>query len=278
MGAAPGYLIKLLERRHDGLGLALAALSLEKARDPTINVSECIDRIVTMASDICQRLPASAATGDVLYAINTHLFDDLKYDRRMGAEAGRAPFLHSLLEGQRGDAVCFVIFYLTLGRLLHLPLEGVSFSGRLLLRVADGGDEDVIDPCGGGVVLTRAELKALFEGVVGGAVESHPPYRIYLEALDDRAVLERLLRCYKAYLLDNGDYATALAVIESILLLSPGDGAVLLERGRLLEMTAEDEAAAAVYFHYLERHPGTPECLQLRQRLRWLLAKRGSLH
>lgn len=278
MGAAQSCLVKLLERTHEPMGLALAALALDKESDSSVDVTNCMDRMVTLASEICNHLPPSPATGDVLYTLNTHLFDRLKYPRFLADEPGRGPFIHSLLDERQGEATSFVIFYLTLGRLLHLPLEGVSFSGRLLLRVADGGDEDVIDPCAGGVVLTHAELKNLFENAVGGAVESQPAYRIYLEKMDDRAILIRLLRCFKVFHLARCHYPGALAATQSILQITPHDGAELLEHARILEAMAETEAAAAAYFHYLERHPGSPDTSRLRQRLRWLLGKREVLH
>lgn len=278
MRAAPSHLMKLLERSPERLGLALASLALGKENDPRVDVTECMARMVKLAGEICQRLPSSPATGDILYALNTHLFDELQFTRLMNETPGNGPFIHSLLEERCGEAVSFVIFYLTLGRLLHIPLEGVSLSGRLLLRVADGGDEDLIDPCSGGVVLTHAELKSLFEHAVGGAVATPPRYRDYLEKLDDRAILIRLLRRYKDFHLARSHYVEALGAVEAILHLSPFDGAELLEHARILEAMADNEAAAAAYFHYLERHPGSPDSAKLRQRLRWLLGKRDVLH
>jgi len=278
MGATQSYLIKLLEGTHQRMGLALAALSLGKESDPRVDVTDCMDRIVTLASEICERLPPNPATGDVLFALNTHLFEELKFTRLVTEEPGQGPFIHQLLDDRQGEAISFVILYLTLGRLLHLPLEGVSFSGRLLLRLADGGDEDVIDPCAGGVVLTSAELKTLFEHAVGGTVASHPRYRIYLEKLDDRAILVRLLRRYKAFHLSRSHYPGALSAVEAILNIVPGEPSELLEHGQLLEAMSCPEAAAADYFHYIERHPGSPDTPRLRKRLRVLLGKRTVLH
>lgn len=278
MGAAPDYLMKLLERTHEPMGLALAALSLDKESDPGVDVTNSLDRMVALASEICEHLPPSPATGDVLFTLNSFLFDHLKYTRLMTEEPGKGPFIHSLLDVRQGEATPFVIFYLTLGRLLHLPLEGVSFSGRLLLRLADGGDEDVIDPCAGGVILTHAELKNLFENAVGGAVASHPRYRVYLERMNDCAILIRLLRRFKAFHLARCHYSGALSAVESILQLSPHDGIELLEHARILEAMADTEAAAADYFHYLERYPGSPETPMLRKRLRWLLGRQHVLH
>ncbi len=278
MGAAPGHLMKLLEGTHERVGLALAALSLGKESDPSVDVTACMDRIVKLANEICERLPSSPATGDVLYALNTHLFEELKFNHLVTEEIGRGPFMHSLLDERHGESIPFVIFYMTLGRLLHLPLEGVAFSGRLLLRVADGRDEDVIDPCAGGVILTSEELKTMFEHAVGGEVAVQPRFRNYLERMDDRAILIRLLRRYKTFHMALSHYSEALAAVEAILYINPSDGAELLEHARILEAMAETEAAAADYFRYLERYPGSPDSPLLRQRLRWLLAKRETLH
>jgi len=278
MGATPNHLMKLLEGTHERMGLALAALSLCKESDPSVDVTACMDRIANLANEICDNLPSSPATGDVLFALNTHLFEELKFTPFMTDEIGGGPFIHAFLDARRGEAIPFVIFYLTLGRLLHLPLEGVAFSGRLLLRVADGGDEDIIDPCAGGVILTREELKDMFESAVGGSVESQPRYRNYLEKMDDRAILIRLLRRYKTFQLARNHYSEALAATEAILHLNPGDGGELLERARIREAMADTEAAAADYFRYLERYPGCPDTPRLRQRLRWLLGKSEVLH
>ena len=278
MGAAPGYLLKLLDGIPERMGLALAALSLAKESDPSVDVSGCMDRIVALACEVCERLPSTPAAGDVIYALNTHLFEELKFTRLMTNETGRCPCIHSLLEERSGEAVSFVILYLTLGRLLHLPLEGVSFSGRLMLRMPGGVDEDVIDPCSGGVILTQEELKDLFEHAVGGTVASPPRYCDYLARMDDRAILIRLLRRYKAFHLARCHYSGALSAVESILQITPHDGTELLEHARILEAMADTDAAAADYFHYLERHPGSPETPLLRQRLRTLLDKRNVLH
>lgn len=278
MSTSSSHLMKLLGANHERMGLALAALALSKESDPAIDVTGYMNRIAALASDICRRLPPAPATGDVLYALNTCLFDELEFSRPLSEGGSAAPFMHTLLDERRGETVSFVIFYLTLGRLLHLPLEGVSFSGRLLLRLADGGDADVIDPCAGGVILTLAELKDLFESAVGGAVTAQPKYHLFLERMDDRAILVRLLRRHKAFHLARHHFDSALSTVEAILNIAPGEAVELLDRARLLEEMAAPQAAAAGYFHYLEHHPGSPHTSQLRERLRWLLGKEVVLH
>lgn len=275
MAAASYRLLKLLETRPERMGLALLALAVSKEFDPAVDVAGNLQRMVTLADEVCATLPPTPATGDLLYALNSLLFDELDFGC---ATVDAPPFVHRLMEERRGDALAFAILYVTLGRLLNLPLEYVALSGRLLARVADGDEENVIDPCAGGVVLTHGEVQTLLTRAVGTSLNPMPRYRAFLAPMDDRAVMVRLLRRYKEFFLAHGQYEEALLALEMTRDVAPELGAELLEHGRLLERLHRHEAAAADYLHYLERHPDGEGRDDLRQRTHLLLSNPSSFH
>lgn len=262
--------VRLLQSHPERMGLALLSLTAGESYS-RIEIPHYLERIVALAEDIACQLPQVPATGDILYAMNTRLFDDLGLHANVSS-GDALPLLHLLLDERHGRPVTLVILYLTIGRLLNLPLECVSLGGHLLVRVTDDGV--VIDPVAGGVVLSDSELQQLLASKLGSFAGPAPRYQPFLQRLDDRAVMVRMLRHHKRFYVARQDLQAALRMVEMILDLIPDSATELLARARLLEQLQQHEAAAADYLRYLESNSDSDSRCEeeLYQRMQLLLA------
>lgn len=276
--ASKSYLLmKLLHNHPERMGLALLSLAAGKESNPEVDLSGYMERMAEMADGIYRQLPPTPAIGDIIYAINTRLFDEEMFRCDNSAELD-SPFLHRLLDEHHAHLITLSVLYLTIGRLLDLSLECVTLSGRLLVRVVDGAEGALIDPAAGGVVLTEEELQHLFLSKFEFGTGLAPRYQTFLQRLDDRALMVRLLRLHKELYLAEEKHESALQMINIILDLSPENGEELLERARLMELLQRHEDAAVDYMHYLElcREPSRHN--ELKQRMQLLLAVPAMLH
>lgn len=278
MGTSSQLLVKLLHVKPERMGLALLSLALAKEEYAELDVAHYLESIAALADRACDRLPPRVATGDILYAMNTLLFDEEGFACQSCPEEKINPHFHHLLESRQGSRESLTVLYLTLARLLNLPLQCASLSGRLLLCLDESGEESVIDPCARGVVLTHDELQGLLTDAIGATIKSQPCYLPFMSEVSDCALMVRMLIQHKEHYLLHCNYRLALKAVEMILDLAPDSDCNYLERARLLELLHQPEAAAAGYLHYLEKHPDSQWFRDLRLRAQLLLSDPTIIH
>jgi regulator of sirC expression with transglutaminase-like and TPR domain len=88
-------------------------------------------------------------------------------------------------------------------------------------------------------------------------------------------MLTRLLLNLKRIHLAQGDYIRALAVVERLLVVAPGDAKEIRDRGLLLAHLGQSGAAMQDLESYLALAPGAPDADSVRGRLAWVRRRAG---
>jgi regulator of sirC expression with transglutaminase-like and TPR domain len=83
-------------------------------------------------------------------------------------------------------------------------------------------------------------------------------------------MLTRLLLNLKRIQLAQGDYIRALAVVERLLVIAPGDAKEIRDRGLLLAHLGQSGAAMQDLESYLALAPEAPDVESVRGRLAWI--------
>ncbi|MFO7594127.1 MAG: tetratricopeptide repeat protein [Pseudomonadota bacterium] len=259
--------------------LAEAAMWLARDFEPSVDVDQYMQRLQFYAESISDRLPSKVPVGELLFQLNNYLYNDrCFFADRSTVSPPESTFLHHVIDKRHGALLSITLIYLTVGRLLGLPLVAVTFPGRILVKYSDAEGDVVLDPGDGGMPLQEHDLALMISRAYG--LERHPHYRLarFLSAADDKMLLVMLLRQLKQAYMLQGDVQSALAALENILVLMPGMASSFRERGYLYELLDCSIAAAEDYSRYLELMPDANDAELLRKRLPQLLQHHMTFH
>jgi regulator of sirC expression with transglutaminase-like and TPR domain len=273
--AALARLAALGREDDETLDLAEAALLLASLDHPDPPLAACRRELAGIGDDLSR---TDAGQGDRSLAARAralretlaerHGFqgDDQTYDDLENADLIR------VIERRRGLPVALAILYIDAARRLGWPVEGLNFPGHFMIRLAGDDGRGVLDPFGGGELRDAPALRRLLQHGAGPEAELKPEH---LAAVGNRDILLRLQNNIKVRLQQAGEVERAVAVLERMLLIAPGEPLLWFEAGghyaRLGKLRAAMEA--------LERCSGLAIGDSLGQRAEMLLRElRGKLN
>jgi regulator of sirC expression with transglutaminase-like and TPR domain len=187
----------------------------------------------------------------------------------------RNSFLNEVLDRRLGIPITLSILYVEVARRVGLELLGVGFPGHFLVKCpAVGATPDLfIDPFNGGDVLAATECVARFQAVLKGR-DFDPSF---LDPVDTRHILIRMLHNLKKIYVEQGDDVRALWVIDRLLLVQPGNLEERRDRGLLSARLGGTKAAVNDLEAYLEGAPLASDAKEvasllqdLKRRTSWL--------
>ncbi len=267
----------LTQPRADSLAEAVLWVSHELT--PELDMNQYLQRLQYYAEKISDRLPSQVRLGDALFQLNDYLFNDRGFSSVCATRCHPEDILlDKVIDARRGSSLSIALIYLTVGRLLGLPLEAASFPGRILLRYSDAEGDVVIDPGDGGMPLQEKDLALMLSSNKGLPLRMNIRLGRFLSDTDDKTLLIRMLRQLKKSYLLRGDPQSALWVLEKILLLTPDMASGFRERGYLYELLNCSIAAADDYRRYLELLPNASDAEMLREKLPWLIQSSETFH
>lgn len=203
--------------------------------------------------------------------LRTYLFEDLGFAGDADHyDDPRNSFLNEVLDRRTGIPVTLSILYVEVARRAGLEARGVALPGHFVVRVADAWRACLVDPFGGGQVITEEDCRDLVARTTGRASLYR---REVLEGCTPRDTLLRLLQNLKRIYLTLEDHARALAAVDRLLLVDPDDLREIRDRGLLLAHLGRTGAAVADLEAYLALAPKAPDAESVRGRLAWLLKK-----
>ena len=273
----PERLCQMVADKAHGFDLAEAVLLLSQKEYPELDIPHYLRRLDALAAHARELLPSSAGQLERVAVLNRILFDEEGF--RGNAEDYYDPrnsYLNEVLDRKCGIPISLSIIYLAVGQRLGLSLEGVSFPGHFLVKLATGSSMVVLDPFVRGQVVSEAELKLLLQTVHGG---EPPLFTADLLATASKIdILVRVLRNLKGIYLHQQDFDRALYVANCILVLAPDNAEALRDRGRIYERLECFRAALEDFRRYLELDPGAADHRDVRARLPVLLQAAARLN
>lgn len=258
----------LLRLPESQLDLAEAALCIawedQGAGDPRAALRQ-LDRIAEAARP---RIRSLIQPPNIVGALNGYLFDELGFRGNTWSYGDpENSFLDHVLDVRAGLPIALALIYIEVGRRLGLPIVGLALPGHFLVRyVAPEIGDLFIDPFNGGRLWTRAECETQVAGLYGSATPQlieqimAPPSK--------RDILARMLRNLKNTYVERSDIARALATVERIILVEPGNSPELRDRGLLRARLGQLHGALEDLDRYARLAPHAADLAQIRQHAR----------
>ena len=267
----------LLADEKERYSLAEACLLIAEDAYPNLDVQHYLAEIERMAARLRGRLPAGDPEEKII-ALNQFLFDELGFTGNADNYYDpRNSYLNEVLDRRVGIPISLSIVYMEIGRKIGLPLEGVSFPGHFLVRLALRGSTLVLDPFSGGEPLSEQDLRKLLRRVIAGSgraglrsagdVAAELPLDQFLEPAGHRQILARVLRNLKNIYREKDDPQRLLEIINRLLVVAPDAFGELRDRGLVYQKLEAYRAALKDLHDYLELEPDAADADEIRARV-----------
>jgi regulator of sirC expression with transglutaminase-like and TPR domain len=267
----------LLAVEKERYSLAEACLLIAEDAYPRLDIEHYLAEIERMAARLRGRLPVGDPEEKVI-ALNHLLFDELGFSGNADDYYDpRNSYLNEVLERKVGIPITLSIVYMEVGRKVGLPLEGVSFPGHFLVRLALRGSTLVLDPFSGGEPLSEQDLRRLLRRVIAGSgraglrsaedVAAELPLDQFLEPAGHRQILARVLRNLKNIYRQKDDPQRLLEVVNRMLIVTPDAFGELRDRGLAYQRLEAFRAALKDLNEYLEHEPEAIDADEIRAKV-----------
>ncbi len=258
--------------------LARAALIVSRLTHSQISIQHYLDQLDQDAATIRARKPDDASRAWVISQLNHFLFEERGFrGNKEDYYDPRNSLLSEVIDRRIGIPITLSIVYMELGWRLGLPLEGIAFPGHFLVKCQMERGVVVLDPFHAGLSLSEDVLR---ERLVQQGLTVRPDEEIkdWLQPAPKRAIISRLLRNLKKIYSDSGQLAEAIRILDFLVMVDPGLGRDLQDRGNLYRRlecwgAAVSDLEAAIASGRLEMHEAEQAhqaLLELRSRPRLL--------
>jgi regulator of sirC expression with transglutaminase-like and TPR domain len=259
---------QLVQGPEVAIDLAQAALLIAKEEYPDLDVAVCLARLDAMGEEVQRLADGSLDPHRLIAALNEHLFQQLGF--RGNPENYYDPknsFLNEVLDRRTGIPITLSAVYLEVARRIGFPLHGVGMPGHFLVKYEGRDEEIVVDPFGGGRILSNPDYQRILDRIYGGKLCFE---RGMLATLGTRQILARMLTNLKAIYFNNQEYAKALSIVERLVILQPQTASEIRDRGLLSCQLKHYADASADLERYLRLVPEAEDSEVIREHLRSL--------
>ncbi len=251
----PEILQKLGEGADDDIPLAETALQLSASLHPGIDLDRYRNHLDKIAEDVGDRYAALVKAGaegntETRLAALKHIISDQyeyrgdkdNYDDLQNADLIR------VIERRKGLPIALAIITLHAARKQGWEMEGLNFPGHFLLRLIDGAHRVITDPFNHFQILQAPDLRNLLKKVAGPDAELSASF---YEPTTNRDILIRLQNNIKHRQIEAEDYEAALATVQGMRLIAPGEYRLLFDSGVLHARTGHILQAIGILEEYL---------------------------
>jgi regulator of sirC expression with transglutaminase-like and TPR domain len=258
--------MRIAALEDDQVDLASAALAIAAEEYPDLDAAHYhaeLDRLAAGARpSVRSRLDNPFAFID---ALNQWLFRDMGF--RGNKEEyfdPRNSYLNEVIDRRRGIPITLSIVYMEVARRLGFPLEGVGFPGHFLVRHGGSGRSILIDPYHAGEIVLPEDCRTRLRAVYGREVEMEPRF---LEAVNKRQILARMLSNLKNIHVKAGDWPRALAALDRLVALAPAEPHLRRDRGLVRAQMHHYASAITDLENYLVMEPAATDEENVRKHL-----------
>jgi len=248
---------RMMRLPEPSLDLARAALVIAAESDPTVDVEREMRTLDAWAGELRSRLQPGWNNLQKLARLRAFVYEDLKFrgDERDYYSPSNS-LLHEVIKRRRGIPLTLSIIFLELGWRAGMPLEGVGFPGHFLVRLSGEPGDLLLDPFSDGRSVHEEECRRMLLEVSGGKLDYD---RSLTASVGKRSMIVRLLHNLKSAYLRANDDAHALAAVERLLLLHPGDADETRDQGLLLFRLQRYGRALSALQTYLATREQAPD-------------------
>ena len=267
-------LARLLE--NEALDIVEAALLVAAEEYPDLDVDRELGRIRLIAAEGARRVHTLSNPFARLDGLRVYLYEELGFKGNTDEYSDpRNCFLNQVLDRRLGIPLTLSILFNEVANSSGFEAFGVALPGHFVSRVHDDGRDILVDTFHGGEVITEEDCKQLVARTTGRPSLFR---REMLSGSDERGMLARLLLNVKHMYVERGEYARALAAVERLLMLKPGDAKEVRDRGFLQARMGRTDAAIVDLEAYLTHSPDAPDKDSVQGRVAWLKRRQAELN
>jgi regulator of sirC expression with transglutaminase-like and TPR domain len=257
------FFYKEIYQPEEQINLAKAALYIAQEEYPDLDPDEYLNALDTMASEVRERLPDQRYPLRVIQAINQYLYDDLNFTgNKDDYYDPRNSYLNDVIERRTGIPITLALLYLEIAKRVDFPMVGIGMPGHFLIRPDFPDAAIYVDAFNSGEILFEQDCQERLSELYQQPVQMKASF---LEAVNNRRFLSRMLMNLKLIYLNRNELSKALAVVERLLLLFPGTPMELRDRGLLYYQIGEWMLAYQDLETYLVRVPGAEDAIAIRK-------------
>ena len=267
---------EMIRREEGEIELDRAALLIAAEEYPGLDIDKCLAQLDLFADGARRRQDQRAEPLARILGLNHYLFDELGFNGNVeDYYDARNSFLNDVLDRRTGIPITLSVVYIEVARRLGLPVVGVGMPGHFIVKYAEGEAEILIDPFGGGRLLSEEGCREKVREMYGGALGFHPSF---LEAVTKRQILLRMLQNLKGIYARASDHHKTLGVVERALLVSPDAPAEVRDRGLVYAGLGRYAQALADLDDYLRRQPQAEDAAAIKERIVDLRQRQAQLN
>lgn len=268
----------MVRQPETAIDLAEATLLIAKEEYPDLDVAAYLARFDDMGADVRMLAGPVQDPRHLIADLSEYLFRRLGF--RGNAENYYDPrnsFLNEVLDRRIGIPITLSAVYLEVARRVGLRVHGVGMPGHFLVKYVGPceGEEIVIDPFGGGRIVSPADCQRILDRVFDGKRSFDPSM---LAIVGTRHILTRMLTNLKVSYFNEEQYDKALSIVERLLILHPQNACEIRDRGLLSCQLRRYADAVADLERYLRLAPEANDAETIRQHLRHLRQRAAALN
>jgi regulator of sirC expression with transglutaminase-like and TPR domain len=257
------------------IDLAQAALLIAAEEGTPVDVAHYLAMLDELGRDGAARVAARRGAG--IEAFNEFIFEEKRFrGNQTEYYDPHNSFLNDVLDRRVGIPITLSIVYMEVGSRAGLETQGIGMPGHFIVRAreADSLEASLVDPFDGRIIDRedcQARLDELFEGNVSLSEE-------HLRTSTGRQILARLLTNLKAIYTRAGMYRRALATVERIMLVRPGDAFEHRDRGALLAQVDRLPEAILATQLYLQLSPRADDADEVKEQLHIMQRRKAMMN
>ena len=265
-----------VDRTEADIDLGKAALTIATSDYPDLDINAYLSRIDGLATAVAARLGAEADVYRSIAALNFVLFEQQAFrGNREHYFDPRNSFLNEVLDRKTGIPISLSILYMEVAHRIGLSLQGVGFPGHFLVKYPGDNEEIVVDPFNRGEILSQQDLETMLYRLYGGKIVFEPHL---LETISKKQILRRMLNNLKIIYLRQNDLIKGLSIVDRLMVLDPGAGEDLRDRGLIYLQLECFKQALEDLESYLRLAPHAEDAPAIRQQVTVLTRQVAQIH
>lgn len=179
----------------EDIDLERGAFAIALLRYPELRTAGYLQQLDTMASMLDHHLRGCDNGYMIVRQVNHYLFGQLGFQgARPDGDQFYDPensFMNCVIDRRIGIPITLSIVYMLMGQRLKLPLYGIGFPARFLVKYRSSSEEFYIDPFSNGAIINYSECRRFLREM---DVEFRPEY---LEPISNRHIVARMIHNLK---------------------------------------------------------------------------------
>lgn len=201
----------LVRRADTAIDLAEATLLIAKEEYPDLDLGAYLERFDSMGADVRAVTGSSRDPHRLIAELGAYLFQRLGFrgntDNYYDAKNS---FLNEVLDRRIGIPITLSAVYLEVARRIGLCVHGVGMPGHFLVKYVGPCEEIVVDPFGGGRIVSPGDCQRILDAVFDGKRQFEPGM---LAIVGTRQILTRILTNLKLIYFNDEQYEKALSIV-----------------------------------------------------------------